>query len=156
MSFNIQSLPSKFTEFQEFISNFNVNRCSPDIILLQEIWNLQNPDLFHIPGYSPLIFKSRSNNVQGGGVGIYFKEKIRFNILHEKCIFFDRIFESIFAEVWLPNNKKIIIGTIYRPNVNHPTFTSGEQFNQFIDLFSNLLNDFLTLIPQLHFLVISI
>ena len=141
MSFNIQSLPSKFTEFQEFISNFNVNRCSPDIILLQENWNLQNPDLFHIPGYSPLIFKSRSNNVQGGGVGMYFKEKIRFNILHEKCIFIDRIFESIFAEVWLPNNKKIIIGTIYRPNVNHPTFTSGEQFSQFIDLFSNLLND---------------
>jgi len=142
MSFNIQSLPAKFTEFQEFILNLNLNYCSPDIILLQEIWHLHNPDSFQIPGYSQLVYKSRANNVQGGGVGIYFKDKIRFNVLHEKSIFIDRIFESIFAEVWLPNNKKIIIGSVYRPSVNHPTLTSSEQFKQFTELLSNLLDDF--------------
>ena len=67
---------------------------------------------------------------------------MRFNILHEKSIFIDRIFESIFAEIWVTTNKKIIVGSIYRPNSNHPVLTSGEQFNNFLELFSNLMSEF--------------
>ena len=75
-------------------------------------------------------------------MGIYIKKNLKFNILHEKCIFIDRIFESLFIEVWIHKNKKIIIGNIYRPSVNHPTLSSSEQFTQFIELLTNLLSDF--------------
>ena len=38
--------------------------------------------------------------------------------------------------------KKVVVGNIYRPSVNHPTLSSSQQFDQFFELFSNLLNDF--------------
>jgi len=49
----------------------------------------------------------------------------------------DRIFESIFIEVAISENKSIIIGSCYRPNI-HPFLTGSEQFNYFIEIFSNL------------------
>ena len=54
-------------------------------------------------------------SARGGGVGIYIKENLSFKILSKFSIFVERIFESIFIEVSLANNKKIIIGSIYRP-----------------------------------------
>ena len=104
---------------------------------------------FPLHNYNLIEFKCRRNNVQGGGVGLYFKNDVRYNILEEKCIFIDRIFESIFAEVWLPStNKKIIIGSVYRPNIAHPSFSSSEQFSQFFDLLTNLLDDLSNLNTQ--------
>ena len=140
MSLNIQSLHAKFNEFQELIVNLTVKKCPPDIILLQEIWQIQNAPSLQLDLYSSLELKSRTNNTQGGGVGIYFKNNLSYNILREK--FIDRVIETIFAEVWTTDNKKIIIASLYRPNVNHPTLSSSEQFCQFIDLFSNILNSF--------------
>ena len=142
MSLNIQSLPAKYTEFNELICNLNVNCCAPDIIALQEIWQIQDPAIFPMPNYNLIEYKCRRNNVQGGGVGFYFKKGVRFNILEDKCIFIDRIFESIFAEIWLPTtNQKMIVGSIYRPSTSHPLFSSSEQFIQFFDLLTNLLDD---------------
>ena len=87
--------------------------------------------------------------MQARGVGFYFKKNLKFNILHEKSIFEDRIFEFIFAEVWIKNNKKIIVGNIYRPSVNHPTLTSSEQYQQFMELLTNLLSSFSELNQQI-------
>ena len=141
LSLNIQSLPAKFNEFQEFINNLQVNNCHPDILLLQETWQISDPLHFPLNNYNPLLCKLRSNLTQGGGVGMYFKNNLRYKILPEKSIFIDRVFESIFAEVWI-NKKKVIVGNIYRPAVNHPTLSSSQQFDQFFDLLSNILNDF--------------
>ena len=74
MSFNIQSLPSKFNEFQELIQNFQINKCEPDIICLQEIWQIVNSSAFSLDDYNPIEYKLRSNSTQGGGVGIYIKK----------------------------------------------------------------------------------
>ena len=141
MSLNIQSLPSKFNSFNEMISNFNKNNCAPDVIALQEIWQISDPAFFPLPNYSLLEYKCRRNNVQGGGVGLYFKKGIRFNILHNKCVFVDKVFESIFSEVWLPGSKKTIVGSIYRPNTAHHNLTTSEQFSQFFDLLTNILDE---------------
>jgi len=92
---------------------------------------------FELPGYQPLVFKSRSNNVQGGSVGFYVKVGISFNLLHNFSLFHDRIFESIFIGVEISDNKILTIGSCYRPNI-HPTLTGSEQFNSFLDIFSNL------------------
>ena len=85
MSLNIQSLSSKFAEFNELICHLNLNKCSPDIIALQEIWQVPDPSFFPLINYNLIEFKCRHNNVQGGGVGLYFKKGVRFNILQEKC-----------------------------------------------------------------------
>ena len=37
MTFNIQSLPSKFSELKDFIHQLNKNNCKPDVICLQEV-----------------------------------------------------------------------------------------------------------------------
>ena len=70
-----------------------------------------------------------------GVLAFISKKNLKFNILNDKSIFVDRVFESVFAEVWLKKNKKIIVGNIYRPSVNHPTLSSSEQFLQTIPQF---------------------
>ena len=73
-SLNIQSLPAKFHEFQELIQNFQVNKCEPDVICLQETWQIVDSSFLSLNDYNPLECKLRSNSVQGGGVGIYVKK----------------------------------------------------------------------------------
>jgi len=69
MSLNIQSLSAKFSEFKEFICILDKSNTSPDIICLQELWSIHSHSSFNLPGYDPLIYKSRSSGVQGGGGG---------------------------------------------------------------------------------------
>ena len=137
LSINIQSLSAKFAEFRESILSFSRNNCAPDIICLQEIWRIHDSTIFNIDGYHHLVYKSRSNNVQGGGVGIYVKNNLNFVINDVLSIFVDRIFESLFIEVKF-NSSKFVIGSVYRPGTQHPTFSIQEQFTQFCDLFSSI------------------
>jgi len=140
MTFNIQSISAKFSDFCELISLFNDSNCSPDVICLQELWQFSPFMNLSLNGYHPLCYKLR-NNAQGGGVGIYVKNHLQFKVLHECSIFMDRILESLFIEIALPNNSKFTIGTLYRPGATHPTLTPQELFHEFIELFSNLLDN---------------
>ncbi len=81
---------------------------------------------------------------QGGDV----KKDIIVKNLPEFSIFADRILETIFIEITLPNNTKYTIGSIYRPGATHPTLTPLELFNEFNELFNNLL-DSLSNVPNL-------
>ncbi|MBM3939040.1 MAG: endonuclease/exonuclease/phosphatase family protein, partial [Sphingomonadales bacterium] len=136
LTFNIQSLSAKFAQFSTFIQNLTFNDCSPDIICLQELWQFPDTVAFNLNGYHPMVYKLRSNSVQGGGIGIYVKRDYTFKINPEFSIFYDRIFESLFVDIDF-NGKKVIVGSCYRPNI-HPYMTGSEQFNNFFDLFSNL------------------
>ena len=53
----------------------------------------------------------------------------------------ERIFESLFIEITLSGNKKIIVGSVYRPGTKVPGLTFTEQFSQFSDILSNVLAD---------------
>ena len=130
-SFNVQSLPAKFNELSDFISLMLSNSAAPDILCIQELWQIPDPIALSLPSYHNLVFKLR-HNTQGGGVGIYIRDHIKFNILNGLSVFVDRIFESIFIEVFTSDNKKLLIGSVYRPGSAHPTLSSSEQFNQFI------------------------
>jgi hypothetical protein len=140
LTLNIQSLPSKFTEFHEWISSLQRSNAEPDIICLQEIWQFPDHSLFNLPGYSEIIFKLRRNSVQGGGIGIYVKSGLKFIIKPQLSIFVDRVFESIFIEIQPATSPNFIVGSVYRPG-NNPLLTATEQFAQFSDLFSNLCNE---------------
>ena len=138
MSLNIQSLPAKFNEFSELMTEFPSFESCPEIICLQETWNVVDNSMFPLANYHPLITNLR-RSARGGGVGMYIKENLSFKILSKFSIFVERIFESVFIEVSLTNGKKIIIGSIYRPGTKSPGVTFTEQYAQFSELLNNLL-----------------
>ena len=122
LSLNIQSLPAKFLEFSDLISQFD-NDSTPDIICIQETWKIVDNSFFPLANYHPIETNTRTI-ARGGGVGIYVRENLSFKILKQYSIFYERIFESLFIEVSLENSKKIIIGTVYCP----PKAPEGESF----------------------------
>ena len=111
MSINIQSLPAKFSDFTETVNEFSIG---PDIICLQETWQVPDNSFFPLQNYHTLVTNLR-NNARGGGVGIYVKSNLSFNVLNQYSLFSERIFESLFVEISLPSCKKIVVGSIYRP-----------------------------------------
>ena len=94
-AFNFLNTISETTDADEDsqMYDFSVNMCAPDVIALQEIWQIQDPAFFPLPNYNLIEFKCCRNKVQGGGVGLFFKNSVRYNILEKKCIFIDCIFE---------------------------------------------------------------
>ncbi len=74
-------------------------KCEPDAILLQETWQLPNPQLLNINGNHPLIFKCCNSGSQGGGSPIYLKENILYKELEQSSIFIDMIIETLFVEI---------------------------------------------------------
>ncbi len=139
ISLNVQSLNAKFNDLKDLISELERNNVMPDIICLQELWQFPNEMIFKIKGYQPLIYKLRSGNTQGGGVGILVKIGIDFTVDTGLSIFHDRILETIFIEI-NTSYSKYIIGSVYRPG-NHPTLSTTDQYDLFAELLYNLLND---------------
>ncbi|MFO0003632.1 MAG: endonuclease/exonuclease/phosphatase family protein, partial [bacterium] len=125
------------------------HNCAPDIICLQETWQIPNIELLSIPNYFPLECLVRHNNLQGGGVGMYFRETVQYRILKEQSVMFDKVYESIFAEVITSSKKKYLIGSIYRPG-NHSNMTQSDQFTQFIELFANSLSDLTEIYERIY------
>jgi hypothetical protein len=140
-SLNIQSISAKFRDFLELINLLSDHNCSPDVICLQELWQFPEYANFSLPGYNPLIFKLRNSNTQGGGVGIYIKSNIKFTILQAQSIFIDRIFESLFVQIELSTYRKIIVGTVYRPGTAHPSLSSTDAFDNFLEVLSNVFDE---------------
>ena len=140
MSLNIQSLNSKIGELKEFICNLSSHNCIPDIICLQEIWQIPDENLVQLSDYQPFIFKTRTRK-QGGGVGFYIKKGLQFKVLL-KSIFIEFIFESLFIEICDKDGKKTVIGSIYRSNSTLPNLTPSEQFTQFSEHLSSSLEEF--------------
>ena len=77
----------------------------------------------------------------GGGVGIFVKNGINFNVLKQYSIFSERIIETLFVKISDGSNQKIIIGSVYRPGTKCPGLSFTEQFAQFSDLLSNILSE---------------
>ena len=140
LSINLQSINAKFSELNELITLLSLKKSEPDIICVQELWQFPSDADFSLSGYHKLVYKLRRNHVQGGGVGIYIKSNLNFNVNVKSSIFVDRVFESILVDISI-KSKIITVGSIYRPSVNHPTLNSNQQFEQFLDLFNNLLSD---------------
>jgi hypothetical protein len=126
------------------------NNCSPDIICIQELWHIPDNVNYILPGYHPLVCTLR-NSAQGGGVGIYVKSCFKFSLLHSKSIFIERIFETILIEV-VTDNSKTIVGSLYRPGTPHPRLNPSQLFDQFLELFSQQLNDIVSLNKTIYLL----
>ena len=122
------------------LNELSASNFSPEVICLQEIWRINDPSLFPLSNFQTLEFNTRTN-ARGGGVGIFVKNNIVYNVLNQYSIFHDRIFESLFIEITNDNNQKIVIGMVYRPGTKCPGLNFTEQFAQFSDILSNILSE---------------
>jgi hypothetical protein len=138
MSLNVQSLSAKFSELKDLLNHFSTNNFLPEIILLQEIWQITDPNIFQLDHYQPLISKCRSIN-RGGGVGIYVKNGINFNF-NNNSVFLENVLESVLIDVSL-GNRKFTVGSLYRCIGKHPTLSARDQFSTFNDLLANMLDN---------------
>ena len=129
LSLNIQSLSAKFAEFSDLINDLTSTNSQPDIICLQEIWQLHDTSLFNLPNYHPIEINLR-NTAGGGGVGVYVHESLSFKTLPHCSIFVDRILETLFIEITLADNIKMVVGSVYRPGTKFPGLTFSSQFAQ--------------------------
>jgi len=122
------------------LSELSLSNFIPEIICLQEIWQIIDPSLFPLANYQTLEINTRKN-ARGGGVGIFVKNDIVYKVLSQYSIFQERIFESLFIEITNDSNQKIVIGSVYRPGTKCPGLNFTEQFAQFSDTLSNILSD---------------
>ena len=109
-----------------------MKKCNPDIICIQETWQLGDESLYNLQGYQKRCFKLRSSSTQGGGVGIYVKNLLPFKVLPNLSVFIDKVVETIFVEIFLPKNKKIIVGSVYRPNSKHTSLSEKKPIFDFL------------------------
>ena len=91
-----------------------------------------------LPGYHELITRCRDDGSRGG-VGLFIKGDISFNIREDLSTFIPHVFESVFIEISPKSGKHSIVGVIYRPN----TAPRAD-----IDIFSSTLYDSMDIINK--------
>jgi len=67
MSLNIQSLQSKFANLKQFVCEVLDSNICLDMIVIQETWNVNHPELLEIPEFQKVIFETRKDFRGGGG-----------------------------------------------------------------------------------------
>ena len=143
LSFNIRSLVGKWVEFREFISSFS-NSHKFAVIALQEVWNVPKGVCYSLPGYKTFEYKIRDNTGRnsnaGGGVGLWVKNNMDYEILDNISIFEPNFFESQFIKVITGKNKFTIIGNIYRPNTG-PTANLRKFIETLDEILTKINND---------------
>lgn len=125
LSLNIRSLHSKINDLKELIledtSNKNFNF---SVVILQEVWNIRNLNTLYIDGYHPIVEKGRERK-QGGGLGMYIREGLKYETLHEFSLIGD-VFESLVVKIFTNQSKFKIIVNLYRiPNTRVESFIEG-------------------------------
>ncbi len=138
LSINIQSLLSKYEELRFFITDMSRKKVSIDVIAIQEVWEIQQPELLPIPGFQTIIHKSQTN--MRGGVGFYVRDGINFKIIENLSPFEQKRFEAITIQVSYPN-KSILLTSAYRSNGPLPNLTSSKKMERFQTIFGELLSN---------------
>lgn len=116
---NICRLPSKFEKLKFLIAEFSTYNIEIDVILICETFlNSTNCVFFQLPGYR--FLESHRSNQEGGGVGIYVRDKYQTKLRKDLSVFSQNLYESIFCEISV-NGRKTLVGEIYRPPNSVPS-----------------------------------
>ena len=132
---NVQSLASKFSSLLSFLDFLKIKKCMPDIFALEEVWKVQK-EFYAINGYN--FYCNTRSKGQGGGASLYIKDSYNSSVLKDESIFVENIFEAIALKVEIPNVKKFICVSLYRPNC-HKTMSQAEQTRSFFIHLNELL-----------------
>jgi hypothetical protein len=138
LSINIQSLMSKYDELRSFIVELSSKKIVIDVIAVQEVWEVRQPEILPIPGFQTVICKTRSN-MRGGGVGFYVRDGLTFKVVENLSPFEQKIFEALTIQVSYPN-KSVLLTSAYRSNGPLPNLTATQQMDRFHLSFSELLS----------------
>ena len=94
------------------------------MLAITETWIKDDPYDLNFDGYN-FISNYRSDRT-GEGAGLYIDEELTYKVSNSS------VFESLFVEICIPNNKNILVGAIYRPPNGNP--------EEFLDEFTELLS----------------
>ena len=116
-SHNIHSLNAHHDELVTTLAALPVGFFN--VLALQEIWSINSS--FVISGYHSLVYNSRDmdstlNPNCGGGVGLYIKNNLNYEILHNLSHFEKGVYESIWIKIIINKKDYLLLGNIYRPN----------------------------------------
>ena len=116
---NLRSLNNKADNLQNYLSSLDQEF---SVIALTETWLSDKHKLssFKLPGYQDPVFENRTGK-DGGGVAFHVKDDMSF--IPRKDLQMNEA-ESLFIEVNLKGNKRIIIGVIYRTESTFENFTN--------------------------------
>jgi hypothetical protein len=129
---------SKYNELNEYITSLIQNNIQIDVIILQETWNIQCPDLVNIDGFQQIVFETRTDT-RGGGVGMYIRNGLEYQIRKDLQLNTMKTFENITIEVKY-SKKAIIFSNIYRSPTTPPGVTQGEYLDDFLCKLDEHLN----------------
>jgi hypothetical protein len=96
-------------------------------------------DLLNFPGFQRILYYTRNNTNNGGGVefyvrnGLHVKQNTNFVTNH------NNIFESISIDVQYPH-RSIILSNIYRSLTAPPNLTQAQAMEAFLQKSEELLN----------------
>lgn len=135
LSINAKSLASKFLSLLSFLDNLSYKNIFPNIFAIQEVWRIEK-DFYNINGYN--LFCNVRKSSQGGGAALYIKQEYNSTYLEHESIFIENIFESLVVKVVIPNVKKFICVSLYRPNT-HKSMTQSQQLESFFVYLNMLL-----------------
>ena len=133
LSLNVQSLNAKIDQLRIFLQMLQ-GSCDLDIICLQETWLSESSDISHLQldGYT-LISKGKLCSAHGG-VAIFLNCKYSYDVLSVQSN--SNCWDGIFLEIEL-ENRKLIVGNIYRPPRN-----LIENYSTFCDELNDVLSAF--------------
>jgi hypothetical protein len=130
---NCRSLKANYDKICNLLNNLDFHF---DVIGMSETWFKETDctDLYNIEGYN--MFVTNRKNKPGGGVLLYVSENLNCKIVDGLSYAIVDSLEVITIETTLKNNKKVIIGCLYRsPN------TSLENFNSHFCEYMNLVQN---------------
>ena len=133
---NCRGISVNWNDFKDLIFDLTGEDASFEFIGLSEVYKCESDTRLLLPGYHPLITRTR-NLDNRGGVGLFIRSNIKFTIREDLSVFIPHIFESIFIEYISIKKKRCVVGVIYRPN----TPPKAD-----IDVFMHTLNDIVDLI----------
>ena len=130
---NIRSLKANLASFETCLENVDIPFT---VIGISETWLRDcNCDLYNIMGYN--LIETHRHNKMGGGVGIFLKSNISFQIRSD--LGHHESYESVFVEIEKESfhkNRNLVVGVIYRP-----PGTDLKLFNEDINSLLNLLKN---------------
>ena len=100
MTWNVRSLTGKIDKVRHIVRDTN-----PDIVCLQEIWQLPTNFNSDIGPFHPPIIKQR--NTRGGGIATYISKNIPFKVIDSP--FSPKHLETVATEITIKTKKQLIV-----------------------------------------------
>lgn len=138
LSMNCQSLRAKYVAITNLIDSLHAKSIHPGLIFCQETWKSESFQC-NIQGFN--FFSESRKHGQGGGVGVFVRDDIHAELLSKNSTFIEGVYESIAIKIDIPNAKKFIAVSLYRPPNNHKTLTDSAQIELFFTHLANHLEE---------------